>query len=630
VKTIKDKRILKSIKLFPVISILLMGVIFGVVIAVFLNNFKQERIKDKKETLFFSEKKLAKEMVLSVENDIINTVNSVESKTKELIKNKIYIAVKLIDKYIQENPGKSKSELKKEIANILSVVRWNNGRGYYFVYDKDTKKSVIHPIKKFIGKDMSHFRDKRGTLLVKLYEKTIDNKKGEGYANIYFAKPSIPNKEFEKIVFVKKIKQLNWVIGTGEYIDDMEKRLQKELLKKIQQKRYAKHGYFWIHSTDGYLLAHPFRKNQIGKYDLDLEDKKGTKIIKLFIKEAKLHKNGAFVKYYWYKPHTKIMEEKISFVKLIEKWNWVIGTGVYISDIDKKAKELQMQINYQISKLYKVLFGILIALLIVVIVFSLYLSNKTQHLFTIYKEDLEHKIKQAVEENTKKDKLLQQQSKMAAMGEMIGAIAHQWRQPLNALGLIIQDVEEAYHYNELNEEYIQSMIKNAMQQIMFMSKTIDDFRNFFRIDKKKELFSVKKSIEEIKNMLEAQLKSHNIKLTIMGDDFSINGLENEFKQVILNIINNAKDAIIENKIRDGKIEIVLQNNKIIIRDNAGGIAENIIDRIFEPYFTTKEQGKGTGMGLYMSKMIIEENMNGRISVKNNTLGAEFEIELQKE
>ncbi len=157
-----------------------------------------------------------------------------------------------------------------------------------------------------------------------------------------------------------------------------------------------------------------------------------------------------------------------------------------------------------------------------------------------------------------------------------------------------------------------------------MSKTIDDFRGFFRVDKIKESFSVKESIDETTSLLSAQLKKHNIIVNIVGEDFIIDGYKSEFKQVILNIISNAKDALLQIK-EDRKINIELQGRSIVIKDNGGGISEDIINRIFEPYFTTKEQGKGTGMGLYMSKVIIENNLGGKLFVHNIKNGVEFNI-----
>ncbi|MCD6432450.1 MAG: HAMP domain-containing histidine kinase, partial [Sulfurimonas sp.] len=158
------------------------------------------------------------------------------------------------------------------------------------------------------------------------------------------------------------------------------------------------------------------------------------------------------------------------------------------------------------------------------------------------------------------------------------------------------------------------------------SKTIDDFRSFFRVDKEKKDFKVKETTESVIAMQSAQLKDHGVTVTIAGEEFIYNGFQSEYQQVILNIVNNAKDALVENNTENPTIEIKLQNNRVTVKDNAGGIPEDIIERIFEPYFTTKEQGKGTGMGLYMSKMIIEDNMGGKLSVINESDGACFSVD----
>ncbi|MEA1892887.1 MAG: cache domain-containing protein, partial [Campylobacterota bacterium] len=202
------------------------------------------------------------------------------------------------------------------------------------------------------------------------------------------------------------------------------------------------------------------------------------------------------------------------------------------------------------------------------------------------KNSLEMKIQTALSKNTKQLQILQQQSKMAQMGEMIGAIAHQWRQPLNELGLSIQNLKYDYRANKVDEEFIHEFIEYNKKTIMFMSKTIDDFRSFFRVDKTKRNFNVKETTESVVAMQSAQLKSHEIKIELSGDEFEYNGLQSEYQQVILNIVNNAKDALIEKEIENPTIEIELKENIVTIKDNAGGIPQDIIERVFEPYFTT--------------------------------------------
>ncbi len=244
-------------------------------------------------------------------------------------------------------------------------------------------------------------------------------------------------------------------------------------------------------------------------------------------------------------------------------------------------------------------------------------------------KNLELEVQKKTQQNSEKDKIVQEQSKLAAMGEMVGAIAHQWRQPLNSLNINIQNLDDDYDDGLVNKEFVDNFILKQSETIKFMSKTIDDFRNFFRIDKMKSDFSVLDAINATISIQYAQLKNHNISISITGEDFRLYTLESELKQVILNIITNAKDAILEQRIQDGEVTIKLEKKSIIIEDNAGGINTQILNRIFEPYFTTKEQGKGTGMGLYMSKVIIEQNIGGKLTVVNVDNGARFTIEFEE-
>ena len=245
-------------------------------------------------------------------------------------------------------------------------------------------------------------------------------------------------------------------------------------------------------------------------------------------------------------------------------------------------------------------------------------------------DGLEERVKEEIKKQQKQEQLLIQQSKLAAMGEMIGNIAHQWRQPLNALSLVLQNINFAYEMDDLSEEFMNKSMDKANLLTNTMSKTIDDFRNFFKPNKQEVEFFVSDAIKNAISLIESTFEHHNISVeSKIEDDANIKGFPNEFSQVILNILNNAKDAIIENKIISGKVlidvEKVEDNAVISIIDNAGGIPNNIVEKVFNPYFTTKEEGKGTGIGLYMSKTIIETNMNGKLLVENLENGAKFTI-----
>ncbi len=245
---------------------------------------------------------------------------------------------------------------------------------------------------------------------------------------------------------------------------------------------------------------------------------------------------------------------------------------------------------------------------------------------------LETRVAEVVSELRRKDQMLIQQSRLASMGEMIGNIAHQWRQPLNNIGLIVQNVQMQYNSGTLTKEEMESDTKSMMDLIMLMSRTIDDFRNFFREDKEKQEFSLCKLIDHVLSLISESLICNDITVKIEADDeVSTVGYRNEYAQVLLNIINNAQEAAAERTISNPCIVVRITREDdcsvLYIRDNCGGIPDEIITKIFDPYFTTRGPERGTGVGLYMSKVIIEKNMNGHLMARNVGEGAEFRIEV---
>jgi PAS domain S-box-containing protein len=244
------------------------------------------------------------------------------------------------------------------------------------------------------------------------------------------------------------------------------------------------------------------------------------------------------------------------------------------------------------------------------------------------------------EKQKRQEQLLIQQSKLASMGEMIGAIAHQWRQPLSAITGTFINIEDSVEFGDFSEEYLREQIEFAEKNIDFMSRTIDDFRNFFSPSKNRTLFSLYKVIRNSISIVDIQFRNRGVKFLFLEEslDIDIYGYPNEFIQVLINIFSNSKDAIEERFFRDelnfgdGKIEISVKEKgdftEIFIEDNGGGVPDEVINRVFEPYFTTKEQGKGTGIGLYMSKMIIEENMGGKLEIFSKKSGTVVKISLK--
>ena len=255
------------------------------------------------------------------------------------------------------------------------------------------------------------------------------------------------------------------------------------------------------------------------------------------------------------------------------------------------------------------------------------IEEKTKELERL-NNSLEQRVKEEIEKNRQKEQFILRQSKLAQMGEMLSMIAHQWRQPLSAIAATSSAIYIKASSQKLDMEKAKELSKKILDYTQHLSSTISDFRNFFQSNKNKESVSLKTIVQEALNIIEASLENRNIKInTKYHSDKEIVTYKNELKQVVLNIVKNAEDALIEKKIKDPIINIEVFESIITIEDNARGVPLDIIDKIFEPYFSTKTQKDGTGLGLYMSKIIVEEHCKGKLTVENTDTGALFRIEL---
>jgi signal transduction histidine kinase len=316
-----------------------------------------------------------------------------------------------------------------------------------------------------------------------------------------------------------------------------------------------------------------------------------------------------------------------SFVNLISTYLFVIIMIYYFENSRKeafgflkKAREREYQNNLKLHE-------------------KTILLNHANEELRDYKIDLEKKVDSMLEAKRAQDHILIQQSKMAAMGEMMSAITHQWKQPLTTTAAIVGNIKLEEEFKEKPNSHILTNMDKIQDQLNFMNQTINDFSNFFKPQKTKEIFVLSNTCMSVVKLIESQLQAKSIKLSTHFEDetLSITNYKNEFIQVLLNIINNAKDAL-ESKIAlhsiqkgEGSIKLSTFTKGdyiyITIEDNAQGIPESIIDKIFDPYFTTKSESMGTGIGLYMSKSIVEESMGGSLKVTNGEHGAIFTIKL---
>ena len=305
----------------------------------------------------------------------------------------------------------------------------------------------------------------------------------------------------------------------------------------------------------------------------------------------------------------------------------IINDFIFYSqdELNKQSTHIDYSLVLQIA--------FIIFIFIAILIYRQYLLTQYNKKLNIQIEKEIEKFKQQNSELIKKDKMIERQSKLVLMGEMISMIAHQWRQPLNILGTINMKIETKLEFDDnlTLDEYL-PISDDITKQLAFMSKTIDDFKDFFNPNKKIQHTNITKLVESSLGIVQASITNKNIKMiNDLQSKASFNTFASEVTQVILSIIKNAEDALLENKVDDPYIKIVsydIDNQHILkIIDNAGGIPDNIINDIFDPYFSTKQEKNGTGLGLYIAKTIIEQHCHGKLSVKNKNNTVVFKIVL---
>lgn len=245
--------------------------------------------------------------------------------------------------------------------------------------------------------------------------------------------------------------------------------------------------------------------------------------------------------------------------------------------------------------------------------------------------NLEQRIEEEISLRETNHKMYEQQAKMAAMGEMMDAAAHQWKQPLNALSMMSDILKDDFQRGDVTQAYIDELTEAIQGQISHMVTTLSEFRTFFRPNKEAKSFGIKRSLQSVLLLINDEFMKNNINIHIKSTkEILIFGIENEFKHLVLNILNNAKDAFNERELAQRDIYITFYKEdshiNLEIEDNAGGIPDYVIHDIFKPEVTTKEEGKGTGIGLYMS-MQIAQKLGGTLSVVNTDIGARFLLEI---
>ena len=636
-----EKYILNIIKYSPIFLVLTISIIITQLFIYERNHSFNNELKQIEKTFYKENEEKVKEEVQTVYAFIQEEKDRAEENLKNRIRNRVYEAHQIAtniyenESQIDENGVKhSKEHIFETIKSALGGIIYNNGRGYFFIDDENGIK-LLQPLnEKLEGENLLNYKDANGYQFVKKIITTIENK-NETFDSYYWYKTKNSTSAEQKISFYKYFEPYNVAIGTGEYIKDFENELKNKLLEKIRNIRFGEDGYIFIFDLEGNTLSH-YKKELIGKNRINEKNEEGRYLVREIIEFAK-EKDDRFISYTATINPNKLVnnKDKVSYIKIFPDWNWLIGSGFYTKNLSEDIEKRKTLLRESNEKAINYIIYLSLLITTIFIFISFYVSKVIKNKFKSYRLEIDKEIKNTLE----KEKLLAQQSKMATMGEMIGNIAHQWKQPLSIISLSNGIIKLNKELKNFTEEEIDDAIKGIDDSVKNLSTTIDDFRNFFNPNKKEESFDIKDTFDKTFKLIDSQFKYNEIKIIKNIQSIIIDSYENELLQTLINILKNAKDELIKKDINEKKfifIDTIKEDDKLIIKikDNANGIPENVIDNIFEAYFTTKETTGGTGIGLYMSKSIIE-HLGGILSVSNveyiyddiQYKGAEFQIVL---
>jgi len=373
----KENQLVRKIFIYPLILIVLSIVLTAGLIYLKLKIHEKEDISNGVKAIINTKKIFLKNKVLDISNNIDLVLKFAKKKSKKDIKSKVDdVYFQLLSLY--NLPIKNKKEMAIDYLNNLNKFRKNN---YIFAYDAKSGVVYVHKIKKLIGKNTKNIFVNN----ISVYERNKKVLKNGGFYETYFYKPNNLDKKILKINYIKYVPQFNLVIGSGEYIDDIKKRIINNILQRLMLKRYENNKYFFILKPNGILLVNPFFKNLIGKNILNLKDTKGKEFIKEMIKKAMKNKGGAFITYYWINPLTKKEEKKISFVIYNKNLDAIIGSGLYYKhDVENYIHKKQIQLKKKFLSFNISIFLIVIIMLFVSLIISFYLYKRIKNIFKVY------------------------------------------------------------------------------------------------------------------------------------------------------------------------------------------------------------------------------------------------------
>jgi signal transduction histidine kinase/CheY-like chemotaxis protein len=576
----------------------------------------------------------------NLRNELMNRVNEAHG-----------IATNL---YITYNGKKPVEEIKYMIRETVRPLRFNNGRGYYFATSLTGIEEIFSDRPELEGKDLIGMRDTNGKYVIRDMI-SIAKKSGEGFYEYTWTKPNSPNRNYPKLAFVKHFKPFDWFIGTGEYLDDFEEDIKNEILERISYVRYGKEndGYIFVLTYNGVLLMNPFQRELIGKNLWDMTDPDGVKVVQEHFKIAKKH-DGDFDMYKWKHPVTGKETRKISFIKAVPDWQWIIGAGVYLDEVDaltvESIKSAEKSLYASLIKIFMVLFFVTVFAIFI----SVFISNKLRKEFQVFidffrkfaetntkidKSKLnfdEFKVladsansmaqeRTAIQEELKKSK---EKSDMAnkAKNDFLASVSHEIRTPLNAI-IGMTDLVLMTQLNSEQKDHL-TVVKDASENLLNIMNEILNFSKIEagKISSENKNFDLILLLNNIVKLLSKPATDKGLSIDLMIDHKIpqyVNGDQLLLSQILINLIGNSIKftstggiKIHASMLKD-PVHAEIYNLQFSVSDTGIGIPPDKLKTIFESFLQldssyTRIYG-GVGLGLAITKHIIDY-LKGSIGV----------------
>jgi signal transduction histidine kinase len=627
---------------------IVIGVMFLLLCSYFyyssLKKFNEENERIKKNYIEL-QKNLVKTRVDQAYSFIESIRFSAEERLKETLKSRVYEAYNAASFIYEKYKNKeSDASIKQRIKDALAKMKYEDGKSYVWVTDYNNIAVTYPTNSKMEGTYIGDVKDQKGNYTIK-NQTNIAKTQKEGFIKDYYSKHGEDNKKsFEQIAFVKDFGKFGWYFGSAVFVDDFTKKVQNEALEAVSKLRFD-NNYIFIDTFDGYALLMNGKKLDKPAYVNDVADKNGFKVIQEQLRVAKSSKEGGYLEYIWHELSLGEDMPHLSFCRAMDDWGWKIGSGLYIGKINKELEERKKIFSHKLLEDTIIIIFILLLFIGVGLAIIYAIDKKMLNLFNTMNdkidsfsselvelnETLEKRVEEESSRRLEQEALIVQQAKMAMVGEMMDAIAHQWKQPLAALSILVDDIDMQHKSGEISKDDMAMFRDDAHNCIESMSQTLNEFREFFKPSKERLQVSVLSLISGVTKMMARELKMENISLIQdVDEELIVDGYKNELSQVILNIISNAKYAIKQNGNKDGEISIKAYKKEsgavIEIHDNGGGIDTALLpSKLFEHRVSTKGGG-GSGVGLWMSHLVVQKH-GGQMIAYNKNNGAVFEITL---